>query len=324
MKKTVRAVAILLLAAAVFALAGCREGGTAGEETGDGETHMTAKDGPEDGKKTVRTEKDLPKEAPESELLYFDCRFANDVSEELGWGFFELHAEKTEGGAEGSYCFREQNGVFVSLTFPFETDGEILRECRRILEESGVFAANGTREVTEGIPEDLGFEVDARYENGARLSVSDNAATWFDRGTVEAFAALFSRVSGAEAFFDTEDLIAVNYDIYERDKYHFSADIYRTPEGNTAYRIYEKDENGSTSDKGETDGAILSEIEKLWRDNRMESIQDFPRREGDVYYTLNLAFGKRQERAASNTAISDGQLEALKSIRETILESLAG
>lgn len=323
MKTTFRAAALLLLAA-VFALAGCRESVTPGEETGEGETHMTGKDGPEDGKKTVWTEKSLPKEAPDSELIYFDCRFANDVSEELGWGFFELHAEKTEGGAEGSYCFREQNGVFVSLTFPFKTGGELLRECRRILEESGVFADNGTREVTEGIPEDLGFEVDARYENGARLSVSDNAATRFGRETVEALAALFSRASGAEAFYDTEDLIAVNYDIYERDKYHFSADIYRTPEGKTAYRIYEKDGSGSTSDKGETDGRILSKIEMLWRENRMESIQDFPRREGDVYYTLNLAFGKRQERAASNTAISDEQLEALKSIRETILASLAG
>ena len=320
MKRRVMLIALFLLPA-VLCLAGCRESGTAGDGP---------KDGPEDGKTSSWTEADspkgesLPKDAPDSELSYFDCRFANEVSEELGWGTFELHAEKTAGGVEGSYRFRELNGEFIAPTFRFEDGGNILGECRRILAESGMFGYNGTHEKTEGIPEDLGFSVEARYENGARLSVSDNASTYFTRETVEALAALFSRVSGAEAFYDTEELLSVHYEIYERDVYHFTADIYRTPEGTVAYKIYEKDADGSSSSGGETDGEILSAIERIWRGNRMESIQEFPRREETTYYTLMMAFGKRQERAASNTAISDAQLEALQSVRETILSALAG
>ena len=315
MKETVRTLALFLLAASFFGLAGCRDGGT----TKDGPA-----DGPEDGKTVVRSDDSLPKTAPESELVFFDCSFANDVSEELGWGNFELHAEKTAEGAAGSYRFRELNGSFVAPVFRFEDGGEILKECRRILAESGIFAQNGMWEKTEGIPEDLGFSVAARYEDGARLSVSDNAATHFDRETVEKFASLFSRASGAEAFYDTDELISVHYEVYERDVYHFSADVYRTPEGTVAYGIYEKDGDGSSTNDGETDGAILSEIGKIYRENGMDGIQEFPRREGDVYYTLMLAFGKRQERVASNMAISDGQLAALKGVRETILSLLAG
>ena len=319
MRETVRAVALLLLTAVFFGIAGCGAADTSKEEPKDGPV-----DGPEDGKTSVRKDESTPKEATDSELVFFECSFANDVSEDLGWGNFELRAEKTESGAEGSYRFRELNGSFVAPVFRFESSGEILKKCGKILAESGIFGFNGTYQKTEGIPEDLGFSVEARYEDGTRLSVSDNAAVYFDQETVEALAALFSRESGAEAFYDTDDLISVHYEIYERDVYHFTADIYRTPEGTVAYGIYEKDADGSSSGSGETGEAVLSEIKRIYRDNRMESIQDFPRREGDVYYTLMLAFGKRQERVASNTAISDSQLAALKDVRETILSALAG
>ena len=67
---------------------------------------------------------------------------------------------------------------------------------------------------------------------------------------------------------------------------------------------------------------LLEKISAVYKDNDMESIQTYPRREGERFYTLALQFGKEDKYTYSNTALSDEQLEALAGIRDLILERI--
>ena len=278
---------------------------------------------PVSGGRDENVDENAPKEIKSEDLTYFDSWFANNESQELEWGKYFLKAELGEDGkVTGSYYYMDKNGDFTPLEFLFETDASFMKEINEIVKKSKIAAWNGYYGHTNGIPEDYGFAIDAKYASGERLYCSDNAANYYNEETMEALNALFYDRSGAKEYHNTDRLQNVYYSIYERDVYGFYAYIFEDPNGEVHYKVIENaDGKGSwvPSKEGTVSQELLQKIQGIYEEQDFASIQTYPRREGDRHYSLYLMFGEDCEYIYSDTAISDEQYAALEGIRELIL-----
>lgn len=278
------------------------------------------------GGRDENQDENAPKEIKSEDLTYFDSWFANNESEELEWGKYFLKAELGEDGkVTGSYTFTDRNGDFSPLEFLFETDAAFMKEVNDIVKESNIVAWNGYYGHTNGIPDDFGFAIDAEYASGEKLCCSDNAANYYNEETMAALNALFYDRSGAKEYHNTDRLQNVYYSIYERDVYGFYANIFEAPDGTVRYNVIENTDgkgNWAPTRKGTASPELLQKIQDVYEEQDFASIQTYPRREGDRYFSMHLMFGEDKDYIYSDTAISDEQFEALEGIQNIILESI--
>ena len=281
---------------------------------------------PVNGGRDENWDKNAPKEIKSEDLIYFDSWFANNETQELEWGKYFFKAELGEDGkVTGSYYYMDKNGDFAPLEFPFETDASIMKEINEIVKESKIVAWNGYYGHTNGIPENYGFAIDAKYASGERLYCSDNAGNYFSEETMLALNNLFYERSGAKEYHSTDRLQNVYYSIYEQDVYGFYATIFEGPDGIVRYSVSENADGKGTwvpKREGEVSADLLQKINEIYEEQDFTSIQTYPRREGARHLRLFLMFGEDCDYIYSDTDISDEQLEALEGIRDIILSSI--
>ena len=272
----------------------------------------------EDGVHHEYLDEDAPKTIDSDELKVFECEFFTDEEDEK-CGKYILYASLDETNNEGSYTFIEKDSNLKAITFCFETNEGFMKQVDRILKEGNALSLNGFHENTDGLPEGYGYDLEACYALGERISSSSNSENSLSREMTDKLISLFYDCSEAYEYYDTDELQNVYYHIYEKDNESYWANIFMEQDGLIRYQITEsgKDKVQKTKE-GITDQEILLTIDKIRNVYRLNEIETYPRRESDRYITLELKHGEYTEYIRSNTAISDEQYEALESIRYLI------
>jgi len=287
-------------------------------------TGCFGQDGGEKGGSTVKQDSNAKKEITSEDLVSFDCYFStvSMVIDDVPAGQYDLKAELDgeSGKVRGSYCFTENMGSFKTLTFDFEADKTFMQSVQKIVKDSKIEAINGTYHKVEGIPPEFGYSLKAVYASEEKISCSDNQTCEFGNESVKAFYELFSKASGYEEFYNTDELLSVYYSVYEQNKYYLYAWLAKLPDGTYSLKVSEKTEDGERKEiEKEADKALMERIGDIYKTNNLSTIQTFPRREGDVSYILRLKFGKEEATVTSDTNISDEQYAALIGIKDILL-----
>ena len=271
-----------------------------------------------DGVHHKYVDEDAPKTIDSDELRNFKCEFFADEDAEK-YGKYVLSASLDKVYKEGSYTFMEKDSDLKAITFNFETDENFMREVDMILKEGNALSLNGFHENTDGLPDDLGYDLEAYYASGEKIRSSSNSENNLSKEMTDKLVKLFYDRSKAEKYYDTEKLQNVYYHIYEKDNESYWANIYEEQDGLIRYKVTEsgKDKIQKTKE-GITDNEILLTIDKIRNVYRLNEIETYPRRESDRYINLELKHGEYTENIRSNTAISDEQYDALESIRYLI------
>ena len=305
MKKLVKAVMILMM---LFSLFSC-----AVEEDID----------IEDGGHFSNTDVNAPKKIESTQLTEIECDYFVEDRENEAFGRYCLSAEKEEDLVKGQYEFKEMDSPLVSVCFPFETDTGFMDKLEEVLRRYDAAQYNGIYEEEIGIDPEYSFSFHATFASGETISCYDNSGPCFPLELMRELADLFYRESGAASYYDTDRLQNLRYSIYDKENdYRFTAYIYEDADGTVRYQVQEKQDDKTVLDrKGETGREILDLIQKTCEENGLLEISEFPRREGNLYCTLEMKNGLEDSRVRSNTSISDEQLEILLGIRDMIKES---
>ena len=267
------------------------------------------------------------KEISSTDLISFNCRVStvsmSDIEEGLvyGWYDFSLETDENTGEITGGYSLSESHSDLVSPEFSFKTDKAFAEKVQKIIEESKIVSQNGVHHKTNGIPEEFGYDLRAVYASGEKISCSDNQDSWINDKIIKKLYDLYYKESGAEAYYDTDELLSVYYYVYERDKYTLWSYAYKNPEGTYTCKVTESIEKKQTPyGEKSVDKEFMDRISTVFKENDMAEIQEFPRREGDRHYTLTVKFGKEIYTVISNSAISDPQYEALVGLQDLFLD----
>ena len=280
-----------------------------------------------EGGSTTYVDKDAPKEIKSKDLCSMDCKVSTATVSELeeglvyGWYNFTLKTDAETGEITGSYELSKQYDDFAVPEFTFKTDKAFVEKVEKIIEESKIVNNNGVHHKTNGIPDDFGYSFSASYASGEYISCSDNQSSEIGQETVKKLYELFYKESGAESFYDTDELLSVYYYVYEKDKYNLWVYAYKNPDGTYTCKITESIEKKQTPYGEKTvDKGFMEEIAQVFEDNNMAEINEYPRRECTRYYTLKVKFGTEEYEVKSNTAIDDAQFAALEGLQDYFLD----
>ena len=280
-----------------------------------------------EGGSTTYVDKDAPKEIKSKDLCSMDCKVSTATVSELeeglvyGWYYFSVKKDSETGEITGSYKISEQYNDFVVPEFTFKTDKAFLEKVQAIIEESKIVTSNGIHHETKGIPDDFGYDFSAVYASGESISCSDNQSSDIGQKTVKELYELFYKESGAESYYDTDELLSVYYYVYEKDKYTLWVYAYKNLDGTYACKVTESIEKKQTP-YGEkaADKEFMDGIARVFTDNDMAGINEYPRRESTRSYTLKVKFGTEEYEVKSNTAINDTQFAALEGLQDYFLD----
>ena len=299
---TCRPAALLPLMMLALALcAGCFRGGTGGRRT-----HQDPF-APKTVKSDVLTSFSLTVNG------YFEAL-------DLNGGFAFEAAVDPEGAVAGRYTYTPEYSDFQFNTFVFTADAAFLSEVQKIVRAYDFAALNGGYGETIGIPEGLGYALEAKYDSGERISCSDNAFNEIPKEAVAALHALFYRESGAERYYDTDRLQNVRYAVYRDGACVYDASVRELPDGTAAWSIYEKNAGAqeNVSRSGTADAEVLAEIDAFCGAYALFGIPEYPRSDPGQNVHISLLYGKEEVQIRNNWDCTPEQGEAMLALRELI------
>ena len=272
----------------------------------------------EDGGHHSYTNDDLPKEIVSDELISFSTAFDYEDPDGIT-GKYIISAGSENGRVKGSYQFIENNDDLKAIEFLFDADTDLLNRIDRLIKDNDIALLNGTFEKIDGIPDEYGYEISAVYASDERLSAYDNSSNALPETFMKDLISLFEEASGANDYYNMEDLQRVYYHIYEPDVYSYWASIYEDYDGTIKYVITMNDhKNPQTRITGTADKEIMNRIQDIYE--KIGNIETYPRREINRHVTLELGYGRDKVYIRSNTNISDKQLDLLCSIESMTKE----
>lgn len=280
-----------------------------------------------EGGSYTNVDKKAPTEIVSEEIDSFSCEvYTNAFSkldDGLDWGkyVFKVNRDEESGRLTGTYSFTDSHDNLIRPEFAFEPDGEFLKRVDQIIKDSNIVKINGTHHKTNGIPDEFGSDISVKYSSGEYISCSDNQSSQIGCGIIKAFNDLFYTASGAAAYYESDDLNSLYLSVYEKDKYSLWIYAYREPDGTCSLKATEKIEKKQTSYGPKTiDKTVMDYVADEYEKNELGSINEYPRREINVYYDMELRFGNTDHTVRNNTAISDEQCIALERIKDHLLE----
>ena len=272
-------------------------------------------------------DKKAPTEIVSEEITSFSCKvYTNafsELDEGLDWGKYEFKVSRDEetGKYTGTYSFTDSHADLIRPEFTFEPDGEFLKKVNQIIKDSNIVKINGTHHKTNGIPDEFGSDISVKYSSGEYISCSDNQSSQIGCGIIKAFNDLFYTESGAAAYYESDDLNSLYLHVYEKDKYTLWLYAYREIDGTYSLKVTESIEKKQTPyGKKAIDKAVMDFVAEEYEKNELGSINEYPRRETNVYYDMELRFGNTDHTVRNDTAISDEQCLALERIKDYLLE----
>ena len=280
-----------------------------------------------EGGSYTNVDKKAPTEIVSEEITSFSCKvYTNafsELDEGLDWGKYEFKVSRDEetGKYTGTYSFTDSHADLIRPEFTFEPDGEFIKKVDQIIKDSNIVKINGTHHKTNGIPDEFGSDISVKYSSGEYISCSDNQSSQIGCSIIKEFNDLFYTASGAAAYYESDDLNSLYLSVYERDKYSLWIYAYREPDGTYSLKATEKTEKKQTPYGPKTiDKTVMDYVADEYEKNELGSINEYPRRETEVYYDMELRFGNTDHTVRNNTAISDEQCIALERIKDHLLE----